>query len=99
VRPDRQDPLIVYSSNVFAIMALRSLYTLVASAVNSLEYIKPAVALVLAFVGFKMGLEYFHVEVGTTLSLGVVVSILSGGVGLSLLKKRLYGEKGKEGKH
>lgn len=36
-----QDPLIVYSSNIFAIMALRSLYTLVATAVNTLEYIKP----------------------------------------------------------
>jgi predicted tellurium resistance membrane protein TerC len=79
----------VYSSNIFAIMALRSLYTLVSAAVNHLEYIKPAVALVLAFVGVKMGLEYFHVEVSIAVSLGVVISILSGGVGASLIKRRL----------
>ena len=90
-----QDPLIVYSSNVFAIMALRSLYTLVATAVNTLEYIKPAVALVLGFVGVKMVLEFFHFEVGISVSLGVVISILGGGIGLSVLKRRLSAVDGK----
>lgn len=78
----------MYSSNMFAIMALRSLYTLVANAVTKLEYIKPAVALVLAFVGVKMLLEFFHIEVGISLSLGVVSTILSSGIILSLLKSR-----------
>lgn len=73
---------------MFAIMALRSLYTLVANAVTKLEYIKPAVALVLAFVGVKMLLEFFHIEVGISLSLGVVSTILSSGIILSLLKSR-----------
>ncbi|TFJ85263.1 hypothetical protein NSK_003686 [Nannochloropsis salina CCMP1776] len=84
-----KDPLIVYSSNIFAIMALRSLYTLVATAVNSLEYIKPSVALVLAFVGGKMIAEFFHVEVPISVSLAVVMSLLGGGIGLSLLKQRV----------
>jgi predicted tellurium resistance membrane protein TerC len=76
-----KDPFIVYTSNVFAIMGLRSLYTLVARAVtgakvselfkprtyamcsSDLPFLRPAVALVLAFVGGKMILEYFHYEV------------------------------------
>lgn len=91
--PSPQDPLIVYSSNIFAIMALRSLYTLVATAVNSLEYIKPSVALVLAFVGGKMIAEFFHVEVPISVSLAVVMSLLGGGIGLSLLKQRVLARR------
>ena len=49
-----KDPLIVYFSNIFAIMGLRSLYTVLAKAVTDLPYLKPAVALVLGFVGGKM---------------------------------------------
>ena len=84
-----QDPLIVYSSNIFAIMALRSLYTLVATAINTLEYIKPSVALVLAFVGAKMIAEFFHVEVPISVSLLVVMFLLGGGIGLSVLKQKM----------
>ena len=84
-----QDPLVVYSSNIFAIMALRSLYTVVAKAVSEWHYLKPAVALVLGFVGMKMILEYFHVTVGTDLSLGVICTLLGGGVALSVWDKRL----------
>lgn len=83
-----QDPLVVYSSNIFAIMALRSLYTVVAKAVSEWHYLKPAVALVLGFVGVKMILEYFHVTVGTDFSLGVICTLLGGGVGLSVWDKR-----------
>jgi TerC family integral membrane protein len=83
-----QDPLVVYTSNIFAIMALRSLYTVVAKAVSEWAYLKPAVALVLGFVGTKMILEYFHVHVGTDVSLGVICSLLGGGVALSIWDKR-----------
>jgi len=83
-----KDPLIVYASNIFAIMALRSLYTLVAKAVSDLHYLKPAVAAVLGFVGGKMIAEYFNVHVGTGVSLGVVSSLLAGGVVASILDNR-----------
>jgi len=83
-----KDQLIVLSSNIFAIMALRSLYTLVARAVNDLPYLRPAVALILGFVGTKMALEYFHVEISTGLSLSVVAALLSGGIGLSLISQK-----------
>jgi len=79
-----KDPLVVYASNIFAIMALRSLYTLVAKAVTELHYLKPAVAAVLGFVGIKMIAEYLHVEIGTGTSLGVVCSLLGSGILASL---------------
>lgn len=52
-----KDPVIVYASNIFAILALRSLYTVVAKAVEDLVYLRPAVAMVLTFVGCKMAGE------------------------------------------
>ncbi|GMH75217.1 hypothetical protein TrVE_jg2151 [Triparma verrucosa] len=84
-----KDPLIVYASNIFAILALRSLYTVVAKAVEDLVYLRPAVAMVLTFVGCKMAAEFFHYEVSTETSLMVVVGLLGAGVGGSVLKKSL----------
>jgi TerC family integral membrane protein len=83
------DPFVVYASNIFAIAGLRALYTLVARAVDSMVYLKPAVCLVLLFISFKMILEYFHYAVSTAVSLGVVVALLAGGaVASSFAKKK-----------
>lgn len=84
-----KDPLIVYASNIFAIMALRSLYTVVAKAISSFRYLKPAVALVLAFVGSKMIAEYFHYEVGIGVSLSVICMLLGCGIGASIWESKL----------
>lgn len=81
-----KDPLIVYASNIFAIMALRSLYTVVAKAVSNFHYLKPAVALVLGFVGSKMVAEYFHIEIGTGVSLAVICSLLGTGIVASMVE-------------
>ena len=99
-----KDPLIVYFSNIFAIMGLRSLYTVLAKAVTDLPYLKPAVALILGFVGGKMigrqhshhpssthkliAGDYFSYTLSTALSLVVVVALISAGVLLSFLDKR-----------
>lgn len=48
-----QDPMIVYSSNIFALLALRSLYTVLSKSVNTLCYLKHGVALILLFIGAK----------------------------------------------
>ena len=45
------DPFIAFTSNAFALVGLRALYTLVANAVGDFQYVRPAVALVLAFIG------------------------------------------------
>jgi TerC family integral membrane protein len=83
-----KDPLVVYASNIFAISALRSLYTLVSKAVAELHYLKPAVAMVLGFVGLKMITEYFLVEIGTGASLGVVCSLLGSGIFASIWENK-----------
>jgi predicted tellurium resistance membrane protein TerC len=72
---------------MFAIMGLRSLYTILSKAASDLEYLEPAVAIVLGFIGCKMVAEFFGVEVPTIYSLGVVATMLTGGVGLSLWKR------------
>lgn len=70
-------------------MALRSIYVIIAQAVNQLPYLKPAVALVLGFVGLKMLLEYLHLLViGTGASLLVVAGLIGGGISLSLIERR-----------
>jgi predicted tellurium resistance membrane protein TerC len=69
---------------MFAIMGLRSMYTILSKAVEDLKYLEPAVALVLGFIGSKMIAEYFGYEMATNVSLGVVATLLGTGVGASL---------------
>lgn len=82
-----EDPLVVFSSNMFAIMGLRSLYIILSKAASELKYLEKAVAVVLGFIGSKLILEYFGVIISTEVSLGVVVFMLGGGVAASLLDK------------
>ena len=70
------DPFIVYTSNVFAILGLRSLYFLLAGVVDKFYYLKLGLSTVLVFVGTKMVLvDLYKVPVGA--SLGVIASILA----------------------
>jgi tellurite resistance protein TerC len=81
------DPFIVFTSNVFAILGLRSLYFLLASFVERFTYLKPSLALILVFVGVKM-LVVDVVKVHPAVSLGVILAILSAGVLASLARAR-----------
>ena len=80
-----RDPFIVYSSNLLAILSLRSLYSLVSSGMSELEYLEKAVGVVLGFIGLKMVAGFGGLEISTGLSLSVVCALLAGGVGLSVL--------------
>lgn len=82
-----RDPFIVFSSNLFAILGLRSLYALISEGMADLEYLQPSIAVVLGFIGCKMILDFLGYHVSTEVSLGFVATALSGGVLLSLLKK------------
>lgn len=82
-----RDPFIVLTSNLFAIIGLRSLYTLISEGMGELEYLQPSIAVVLGFIGFKMILDFFGFHVSTEASLGVVALSLSTGVLLSLANK------------
>ena len=78
-----QDTFIVYTSNIFAIIGLRSLYFLLAGMANKFEYLKYGIALVLAFVGLKMLLSNI-VHLPIWLSLLVIAVILTSAVLISL---------------
>ena len=78
-----QDTFIVYTSNIFAIIGLRSLYFLLAGMASKFEYLKYGIALVLAFVGLKMLLaSVLHIPIW--LSLLVIATILTGTIIISL---------------
>jgi len=79
------DPFIALSSNAFALLGLRALYTIIAQGIDQFHYLRPAIALVLAFIGVKLIAGFGGVDIDTVLSLAVVVTTLSGGVGLSLI--------------
>ncbi len=88
-----RDPFIVYSSNVFAILGLRALFFVLAGMMDRFEYLKPGVAAILVFVGFKMLFNgLFHMP--TVVSLAVIVGILGGSVVLSMRKTRLDAQGG-----
>ncbi|XP_022640422.1 thylakoid membrane protein TERC, chloroplastic isoform X2 [Vigna radiata var. radiata] len=82
-----RDPFIVFTSNLFAILGLRSLYLIVSEGMSELKYLQPSIAVVLGFIGVKMILDYFGFHVSTEVSLGFVASSLTIGVVLSLAKK------------
>ncbi|XP_057427123.1 thylakoid membrane protein TERC, chloroplastic isoform X2 [Lotus japonicus] len=82
-----RDPFIVFSSNLFAILGLRSLYVIISEGMAELKYLQPSIAVVLGFIGFKMIVDYFGFHVSTEASLGFVASSLTIGVVLSLANK------------
>jgi len=81
------DPFIVFTSNIFAILGLRALYFLLADMAARFHLLKFGLALVLMFVGIKMLIvEWFKVPVAV--SLAVVVAVLGTSILLSLIASR-----------
>jgi tellurite resistance protein TerC len=78
-----RDPFIVYTSNICAILGLRSLYFMVAKMITRFVYLKCGLAIVLAFVGAKMMLRDVF-EIPTLLSLAFVVGVLAATIGISM---------------
>lgn len=85
-----QDPYIVYTSNIFAILGLRALYFALENAVHRFHYLKLALSLVLVFIGIKIfaGDLFFGGKFPAPWSLGITISLLAGGVIFSLLKPK-----------
>jgi tellurite resistance protein TerC len=78
------EPFLVFTSNIFAILGLRSMYFLLAAVVHRFHLLKYGLAVILVFVGAKMLLERFlHVPI--LLSLGVIVSVLAASIAASLI--------------
>ncbi len=90
-----QKAFIVFTSNVFAILGLRSLYFLLAGAIGRFRYLKAGLSLVLVFVGAKMLLDphdhapqWFQTKIPTTISLLVIAAILAIAIALSITAAR-----------
>jgi tellurite resistance protein TerC len=81
------DAFIVFTSNIFAILGLRSLYFVLASVLDKFRYLKLSLVFVLAFVGLKMLLAQVY-KLPIFLSLGVIASLLAAGVIASILANR-----------
>ena len=81
------DPFIVYTSNIFAILGLRSLFFLLSGVMGKFHYLQVGLAMVLMFVGLKMVMSgIYKIPIG--MSLVVVATLLAGSVVASLLRPR-----------
>jgi tellurite resistance protein TerC len=79
-----RDPFIAFTSNVFAMLGLRSLYFALAAAMHSFRYLKVSLVFILGFVGIKMLLTDVF-DINTLVSLAIIASLLAAGVVASLL--------------
>jgi tellurite resistance protein TerC len=82
------DILVIYSSNIFALLGLRSLFFLLKGAVDKFDYLQQGIAIVLAFIGVKMLIEFFGIHISISISLLVIVACLVGSVLYSLRAPR-----------
>lgn len=82
------DPFIVYTSNIFAILGLRSLYFALAAAMHRFAYLKYSLAVILVLVGIKVFLVPLGIKVDTVVSLSATLSILAAGIGFSFWKTK-----------
>jgi tellurite resistance protein TerC len=80
-----EKPFIIFTSNVFAILGLRSLYFVLANAIGYFRYLKFGLSLVLVFVGARMLVRYFDVQIGTGTSLLVVAGLILASILFSVL--------------
>jgi tellurite resistance protein TerC len=82
-----QDSFLVYSSNIFAILGLRSMYFVLQRMVKKFEFLSTGVSIILVFIGIKMGVSrWYHVP--TMVTLGIILTVIFGSVAISMAKDR-----------
>lgn len=74
------DILVIYSSNIFAVLGLRSLFFLLKGAAGKFDYLQQGIAVVLIFIGIKMLIEYFDIHIDILISLAVIVFCLAASI-------------------
>ena len=87
------DPFIIYTSNVFAILGLRSLYFALAGLMDLFYYLRYGLSIVLSFIGLKMLVSHF-VEIPISIALGVVAGVLAVSIIASVIRGRRLKRKG-----
>jgi tellurite resistance protein TerC len=83
-----QNKMVIYTSNIFAVLGLRSLFFLLRGAVSKFDYLQQGIAIVLIFVGAKMLAEFFDIHIPTLVSLAVIVVCLGGSIIFSIYYKK-----------
>jgi tellurite resistance protein TerC len=83
-----QDPFVVYTSNIFAILGLRALYFALAAMIERFQYLKYALAIVLIFIGAKIFVVNIFGKLPVWISLSVTLGVLLAGVLYSLYRTR-----------
>jgi tellurite resistance protein TerC len=94
--PDPSKKLLIYSSNIFAVLGLRSLFFLLQGAANRFEYLQQGIAIVLLFIGVKMlipilsyaGIDKRYLHMPAWVSLSVIVVCISGSIVYSIYHKK-----------
>ncbi|MBK8920370.1 MAG: TerC family protein [Saprospirales bacterium] len=82
------DPFLVFSSNIFAILGLRSLYFVLSNILDRFTYLKYSMIGILFFIGVKMILLPQHIHIPELMSLMIIGLLLAAGVGVSIFKER-----------
>jgi len=82
-----QDKQVIYTSNIFAVLGLRSLFFLLHGAVNKFGYLQHGIAVVLIFIGLKMLAEMFDLQVSVFISLGVILACIAISIIYSVIKQ------------
>jgi tellurite resistance protein TerC len=85
--PDPEKKLLIYSSNIFAVLGLRSLFFLLRGAASKFDYLQQGIAIVLLFIGVKMLIAYW-VHLPVWVSLLVIVVCIVGSILYSIYYKR-----------
>jgi tellurite resistance protein TerC len=83
-----QNKMVIYTSNIFAVLGLRSLFFLLRGAVSKFDYLQQGIAIVLIFIGAKMLIEFFNIHIPVWVSLSVIVVCLSASMLFSIYNKK-----------
>ncbi len=85
--------VVIYTSNIVAVLGLRSLFFLLRGAIDEFSHLQQGIAVVLVFVGLKMLVEYFDVQIPVYISLLVILVCIAGGIAYSMWVNRKKGGK------
>jgi len=75
-----QNHLVIYTSNIFAVLGLRSLFFLLKGAVNKFSFLQQGIAIILIFIGLKMLVEFFDIKIPVAISLLVILVCIAGSI-------------------
>ena len=87
------DVLVIYSSNIFAVLGLRALFFLLKGAANKFDFLQQGIAVVLTFIGVKMLIEFFDIHISIYISLAVIVICLAASILYSVYHNRKMPEQ------